>query len=245
VDDAILILSHIERVGESRSITKIEKKAKELNIKASSIKHMASQIYSILQGEDVSPKERELLNKDLEQIELMITEGEKSTFGQLQIYYEDAYLKIIEARLFRRSDLSKSFEKINKAIKIYERVNNLLNERIEIINDHSDLSEEDQIVYEKEKQLSETCSKSLIATKKLKEEFEFIMGQLEKRGIRESDLKKLSELTIEYHIDLNKIIMDTFGQDRKMKNALINILTKIDDIFDEYDKWKNIELKVF
>ncbi|MBY9018167.1 MAG: MFS transporter, partial [Candidatus Lokiarchaeota archaeon] len=135
IDDAIEILSYIEKAGESRSITKIQKKANKLNILATSIKQMATQIYSILQGEEIKPKERELLNEDLRQIELMISEGEKSTFGQLQIYYEDAYLKIIEARLFRKSDLTRSLDRINKAIKIYERVKNLLNERSETIID--------------------------------------------------------------------------------------------------------------
>ncbi|MHA1625303.1 MAG: MFS transporter [Promethearchaeota archaeon] len=245
IDDAIAILSYIEKAGESRSITKIQKKAKKLNIIATSIKQMATQIYSILQGEEIKPEERELLNEDLRQIELMISEGEKSTFGQLQIYYEDAYLKIIEARLFRKSDLTRSLERINKAIKIYERVKNLLNERIEEINDSFEISAEDQFVYEKEKELLEKCTKSLNATSKLKEKFEDLIQQLENKGIKRQDLIKISDLTLEYGIDLNKIIMETFGQDEKIKNAFLDILSKIGDIFDEYDTWKDVEPTVF
>ncbi|MHA1106659.1 MAG: MFS transporter, partial [Promethearchaeota archaeon] len=245
IDDAIAILSYIEKAGESRSITKIQKKAKKLNIIATSIKQMATQIYSILQGEEIKPEERELLNEDLRQIELMISEGEKSTFGQLQIYYEDAYLKIIEARLFRKSDLTRSLERINKAIKIYERVKNLLNERIEEINDSFEISAEDQFVYEKEKELLEKCTKSLNATSKLKEKFEDLIQQLEDKGIKRQDLIKISDLTLEYGIDLNKIIMETFGQDEKIKNAFLDILSKIGDIFDEYDTWKDVEPTVF
>ncbi|GAH53180.1 unnamed protein product, partial [marine sediment metagenome] len=51
-----------------------------------------------------SPYKIDMLNEDLRQIILNIAEGEKSTFGELQIYYEDAYLKIIEARLLRKND---------------------------------------------------------------------------------------------------------------------------------------------
>ena len=245
IDDAIEILSYIEKAGESRSITKIQKKANKLNILATSIKQMATQIYSILQGEEIKPKERELLNEDLRQIELMISEGEKSTFGQLQIYYEDAYLKIIEARLFRKSDLTRSLDRINKAIKIYERVKNLLNERSETIIDNFEISEEDQFVYEKEKELLEKCTKSLNATNKLKEQFEDLIQQLEDKGIKRQDLIKISDLTLEYGLDLNKIIMETFGQDEKIKSAFLDILNKIGDIFDEYDTWKEVEPTVF
>lgn len=245
IDDAIEILDYIEKLGESRSITKIQKKANKMNVKVKSIRHMASQIYSILQGEEIKPAERELLNEDLKQIELMIAEGEKSTFGQLQIYYEDAYLKVIEARLFRKSDLTRSLERINKAIKIYERVKNLLNERRESINDNFEISEEDQFVYEKEKELLKRCTKSLTATSKLKEEFEELIHQLEVKGINRQDLIKISDLTLEYGLDLNKIIMETFGQDNKIKIAFFDILNKIDDIFDEYDAWKEVQQSVF
>ncbi|MHA1193608.1 MAG: hypothetical protein ACTSP9_15195, partial [Promethearchaeota archaeon] len=244
-NDAIEILNYIEKAGESRSITKIQKKARKLNIIATSIKQMATQIYSILQGEEIKPGERELLNEDLRQIELMISEGEKSTFGQLQIYYEDAYLKVIEARLFRKSDLTRSLERINKAIKIYERVRNLLNERIEAVNDSFEISEEDQFVYEKEKELLEKCIKSLNATSKLKKEFEDLIHQLEDKGIKRQDLIKISDLILEYGVDLNKIILETFGQDEKIKIAYNAIIKKIGDIFDEYDTWKEVDPTVF
>ena len=245
IDDAIEILSHIEKIGESRSITEIQKDASKLNLLASSIRQMATQIYSILQSEEIKPNERELLNEDLRQIELMISESEKSTFGQLQIYYEDAYLKIIEARLFRRKDLTRSLELINKAVKIYDRVKNLLNERLETINDNFEISIEDQFVDKKEKELLEKCTKSLNATSKLKEGFEDLIQQLEDKGIKRQDLVKISDLTLEYGVSLNKIIMETFGQDEKIKIAFLDILEKIGNIFDEYDTWIDIETTVF
>jgi hypothetical protein len=198
-----------------------------------------------LHGEEIKPAEKELLNEDLRQIELMISEGQKSTFGQLQIYYEDAYLKIIEARLFRKSDLIRSLDLINKALKIYERVKNLLNERLETIKDNLEISEEDQFVFKKEEELLDKCTKSFDATSKLKEEFEDLIQQLEDKGIMHQDLEKISNLTSEYGVDLNKIIMETFGQDEKIEMEFIDILKKITTIFDEYDTWKDVETKIF
>ncbi|MFW9950346.1 MAG: MFS transporter, partial [Candidatus Thorarchaeota archaeon] len=54
LDEAIAILSYCEKEGEFRSITKIEKRARNFNIKAESIKNMASQIFKILELEDLS-----------------------------------------------------------------------------------------------------------------------------------------------------------------------------------------------
>jgi len=245
LDEAIMILSYCEKEGEFRSITKIEKRAHNLNIKANSIKTMANQIFKILGVEDLTAKEIDVLNEDLRQIILKIAEGERSTFGDLQIYYEDAYLKIIEARLLRKNDLIKSRGKILEAIKIYERVRNLLNERLDIVLDNSELSDEDKFVYDKEQELLEKCSKALIATNNLKDEFEGIFEKLEEKGIAEKDLKKISELTLEYNINLYKVIVETFGQDKKTKDTILEVLDEIDAIFNDYDKLKELELKVF
>ena len=243
--DAIKIFNRIERAGESRSITNITTKAKELNVKALAIKKMAKQIFKILKGEEISSIERDLYQEDLKQIELMISEGEKSTYGQLQIYYEDAYLKIIEARLLRKSDITRSFDKVSEAIKIYERVKNLLNERLVEIIDETKLSDEDRIALQKEKALHEKCSNALLATEKLKSEIEEILSQLKENGIKKQDLIKISELTLEYSLDFNKILMETFGQDNKMKKEFKRIIERIDKIFDEYDIWKETDLTVF
>jgi hypothetical protein len=206
---------------------------------------MANQIFKILEIEDLTAKEIDMFNEDLRQIRLKIAEGERSTFGDLQILYEDAYLKIIEARLLRKNDLIKSRSKILDSIKIYERVKNLLNERLDIILDNSELREEDKFVYEKEQELLEKCSKALTATNNLKEEFEGIFEKLEEKGITEKDLKKISELTLEYNINLFKVIVETFGRDKKTKDIILEVLNQIDAIFNDYDKLKELELKVF
>ena len=245
LDEAILIFNYCEKEGEYRSITNIENRARELNIKANSIKSMANQIFKILKGEDLTAKEIDMLNEDLRQIILKISEGERSTFGQLQIFYEDAYLKILEARLLRNNDLIKSKGKILDAIKIYERVRNLLRERLEVITETAELSEEDKFVNEKEQELFEKSSNALEATTTLKNEFEGIFNKLEEKGITEKDIRKISELTYEYHVNLYDVIVDTFGQDQRTKDIIMEILEEIDSIFNEYDKLKELELKVF
>jgi MFS family permease len=243
--DAINIFTMCEREGRDRSITNIVEKCRKLNLRAKSIKQMADQIFKILKANDISEKERNILNEDLKQIDLMIAEGKKSTFGELQIYYEDAYLKIIEARLLRKNDLLKSISKVIDAIKIYDRVKNLLNERLEVINDNSNLTEEDLVAYEKEEELYKKASESLEATIKLKEEFEGIFRKLQEKGITKADLIKISELTNEYDLSISNVILETFVQDKETKNVILKILKEIDDIFNKYDKWKEVELKVF
>jgi hypothetical protein len=245
INDAIKILKYCERESGNRSITNIKQRSNDLLILAESIKKMSNQIYEILDEENLSDKEVEMLNEDLKQVILKISEGEKSTFGELQIYFEDVQLRIIEARFLRRNDLLKCMDKIMEAIKIYERIKNLLNERLEVIPDSSQLSDEDLYVYKKEQDLLEKCSASLNATMDLKEKIEDIFTQLEEHGITQKDLIKISELTLEYNVNLYVVISDTFGNDQKTKDAINNILKKIDQIFNEYDKWKEVELKVF
>jgi len=46
-------------------------------------------------------------------------------------------------------------------------------------------------------------------------------------------------------VDLYDVIVDTFRSDDKTKNVLIEVLNNIDNIFIEYDKWREVDLKVF
>jgi MFS family permease len=245
INDAIKIFTYCEREGGIRSITNIEATCNTLNTKARSIKKTVNQIYHILDSNDLSERERELYITDLKQILLKIAEGEKSTFGELQIYYEDAYLKIVEARLLRKNDLIKSLAKVSEAISIYQRVKNLLNERLEVVNENSELPKEESFVYKKEKELYEKSNKSLLATVRLRNEFEEIFNQLKEKGVTKEDLTKISELTLEFNIDLYQVMIDTFGQDKETKNALKKILNRIEKIFVEYDHYRETELKVF
>ena len=199
------------------------------------IKAEANKIFKNLKDQNLNAKEIDFLNEDLRQLKKKINDGEKSTFGELETYYEDAYLKIVEARL-NRQDLIKSREKIAQAVHIYERVKYLLIERIEEIEEKQDLDDEESIIFNKERDLLERCSESVSATLKLKEEIDNVFLQLKEHGIRQWDLRKISQLTSEYQVDIYQVIVDTFGQDEETKEAVLKILKNIDIIFNEYDK---------
>ena len=235
LDSAISIFAFCEKEGVSRSITNIEKKAHILKLKTLLVKSETNKIFKQLNNQNLNVKEIDVLNEQLRQIRKKINEWEKSTFGELETYYEDAYIKIVEARL-NRQDLIKSREKIAQTIHIYERLKYLLIERIEDIEAKEDLSDEESIVFKKEKDLLDKCTKSLSATFKLKEEIDNIFNQLKEHGIRQWDLRKISQLTSEYQVDIYSVIIDTLGQDNETKDAIIEILRKIDNIFNEYDK---------
>jgi len=245
LDDALTIFKFCEREGVSRSITNIEKKAHIMYLRVLLIKHETNNIYKKLKNPNLTAHEMDNLKKDLSQNYTKISEWEKSTFGEIQTYYEDANLKIIEARLNRKKHLILGLRKISEAIKIYERVKYLLNERLEIVEEKPDLSEDEVIIKDKEQELFNKSVKSLNATTKLKEEIEFTFKQLKQKGIEVEDLRKISDLTQEYNVNLYDIILDTFKQDPLTKYALIDTLETIDDIFKQYDDWKEVDQKVF
>ncbi len=245
LEESLNIYKFCEREGVSRSITNIEKKAHIMYLRVLLIKHEANGFFNKLNQPDITVDEKKNIMKVLRQIYTKISEWEKSTFGEIQTYYEDAYLKIIEARLNRKQHLFKSLRSISDSIKIYERVKYLLNERLEIVFEKPDLTEEETIVRDREQELFNKCSNSLNATIKLKEEIENTLNQLNEKGVQTEDLLKISDLALEYDIDLYNVIIDTFQQDNKTKKALIEALDKIDEIFSLYDEWKEIELKVF
>ncbi|MFX0080913.1 MAG: MFS transporter [Candidatus Hodarchaeota archaeon] len=245
LEDALKIFKFCEHEGESRSITNIEKKAHIMYLRVLLIKHETNNIFKKLNSPDLTESEITRLKKELSKNSIKISEWEKSTFGEIQTYYEDASLKIIEARLNRKKNLIKGLHKISEAIKIYERIKYLLNERLEIIEESQELSEEETIVRDKEQELYDKCIKSLNATIKLKEEIEYALNQLKEKGIQQEDLTKISNLTQEYEVDLYNVIVDTFKQDEQTKNALIDTLEKIDDLFNQYDNWREVDLTVF
>ncbi|MBY8987315.1 MAG: MFS transporter, partial [Candidatus Lokiarchaeota archaeon] len=249
LDDALRIFKFCEREGVSRSITNIEKKAHIMYLRVLLIKQEVLRFYNDYNTQKLIFKEGGNLEKDLasdlRDISIRISEWQKSTFGEIQTYYDDAYLKIVEARMSFKMHLIKGLGKIYSAIKINERVKYLLNERLEIIEEKPELSEDETIVRDKEQELFEKCTNSLIATIKLREEIEFAFNKLKEKGIQTEDLTRISELTQEYDVDLYSVIVDTFGGDNKTKNALIETLEKIDETFDEYEKWKEVDFKVF
>ncbi|TXT53773.1 MAG: Inner membrane transport protein YdhP [Promethearchaeota archaeon] len=242
IQDAITIFEYCERESEFRSITNIGAKAKRMKSDAKTIKEDANAVFKQLDRERLGRAEEDRLNEDLRQIKLRISEWEKSTLGEIQTYYEVAYLKIVEARLLRKSDILESLTKIAEGIYIYERVKYLLKERIENKKEKVD---DEELLKKKEQELLEKCNNALMATLKLKKDIKSVIRELKNQGIEKNNLKKISELTTEYALDINEILIETFGQDKKTKKALIKLLEMIDEIFNEYDKWKEAEFKVY
>ena len=236
LNDAIRIFRWIEKEGESRSITNIEKKAGILKRSAEVVQAKTIMIFNSLNKRHISPKEKDLLLGQLHELKLRILELEKSTFGKIQTYYEVAYVKIVEARLIRKIDLIKCVIKINEAINIYHRTKHLLTERINESDEKEDLSDEESIMLEKEQDLYEKCVKSLEGTMKLKNEIQSVFHQLEKHGIRQEDLAKIAELTSEYQVDLSSVIVDTLALNKKAEKAIVEVLQNIDKYFNEYDE---------
>jgi hypothetical protein len=209
---------------------------------AKELKKEANLVFRQLEQEGLRSKEEDRLKEDLRQIKLRIVEWEKSTLGEIQTYYEVAYLNIVEARLLRKTDLLESLVKISKAIHTYERVNYLLKERIE---DKKEIVEDEELLKQKENQLLKKCNNALMATLKLKKDIKSVLRELKNHGIEQKNLEKISELTTEYGLDINEIIIETFGKDKKTKKELNKLLDQIDEIFNEYDKWKESEFRVY
>ncbi|MFX1383724.1 MAG: MFS transporter [Promethearchaeota archaeon] len=244
LDESLKIFKYCEHEGETRSITNIEKKAAGMRKRVISIKHDVKKIYKELKKDKISDQEKDALREELSRVRDKINIWGRSTFGELQTYSESAYLKVVEAKILHNRDLLKSLTKINDSIVIYHRVKHLLGERLAGV-EKSKLSKEEIIIYNKEIELFEKCKRSLNATVKLKEEIQNVIKQLNSKGIHIDDLTKISELTLEYQVNLHKVIADTFGQDNKTRKAIEEILNKIDQIFENYDQWKEEDFKIF
>lgn len=245
--DAIDILDYCERKGEYRSITDVQSNARDLKEKAIKVKSNIQKINSQLGKENISSSTRRHLLKDLEQIKLFLGESfPNSTFGIIQTYYEDAYLKITEAYLLDSSQVFEILDRIDRAIRIYNRVKHLLDERIEDIGRRSDLTEEDKIALEKERELYGKTKNALWATLNLKTKIEDLIENLEEQGIERKNLKKIADLTSEYNLNLRKVILETFRDDQKTKETLLSAYNKIMEAFkDFYEIYELEELHVF
>ncbi|MBD3213913.1 MAG: MFS transporter [Candidatus Lokiarchaeota archaeon] len=236
LNDALEILQTCERLCKTRSITNIETKVRKLREKIETVRKDVTQIYKLLEQEDISERRVRSLNEDLTQIKLWMGEWEKSTFGTIQTYYDDAYLKIVEARLLRKMNLMEALRKIQNAISIYHRVKHLLSERIDNVDKKTELSEEDLIAYEKETELYKKSRDALWATVHLKNQVQNIIEKLNQNGIERENLEKLSDLTSEYHINFQKVILDTFSEDKKTRAKLKSLLNEINRSFNEFDE---------
>ncbi len=163
---------------------------------------------------------------------------EESDFGKIEILYDDAYLRVCEARLRRQYNPFESIKILEKSIEIYGRVIRLTEDRA--------ISDEDRILEENHKEFQERISKLLTLAKKsktnteiLKEKFNKIIDAVLEKDISEENLLRIVELTTDYGLKLNEIVADTFkGRTAKKINKATQ---EIDKLFKAYDDWMNAE----
>jgi len=155
-------------------------------------------------------------------------------------------LWICEARLKRKYDLFAVLLDVKRAIAIYNRVELLLKERIEGYNiQEIELSEEDKKYLETIESLHDKSMKAKSATQKLEDNMTQILSELDTLGISQKEFKKISAITGEYEADIEQIILDTMQAHKGKQKIVKKLLNKIGLIFDEYDKLREEDFKIF
>jgi len=246
LNEAIDIFSFCEIRGERRSITNIENKAHILKLKAILLKQDYKKVQKELSKENISQERRKEIEIDKTQLMLSIDEWEISSLGKLKTLYDDGYLWICEARLKRKYDLFAVLLDVKRAIAIYNRVELLLKERIEGYNiQEIELSEEDKKYLETIESLHDKSMKAKSATQKLEDNMTQILSELDTLGISQKEFKKISAITGEYEADIEQIILDTMQAHKGKQKIVKKLLNKIGLIFDEYDKLREEDFKIF
>jgi len=246
LNEAIEIFTFCELQGESRSITNIENKAHIQKLKAILLKNDYKKLKKEYDKDDNSEEQKNEIGKELTQLMLSIDEWEPSSFSRIKTLYNDGYLWINEARLKRKYDLYAVLMNVKRAIALYNRVELLLKERIDGHNiKEGKLSEEDQKDFETTELLYEESKKAKLATKKLEDNLNQIIRELNALGIDEKEFKKISAITGEFEADIEQIILDTIDSHKEKQTIVKELLNKLDIIFDQYDKWKEEDFKIF
>lgn len=177
--------------------------------------------------------------EELEAIVNLVKENfEPSDVGKIEVLYEKAFLKVCEAKLTRKYNIYETLYLLDDAIKIYERVIGLAEDRL--IEEGSKKMSEDELEYQARVQnVLNNAKKSKVNTNLLKSKIKEVFKAIEHKGIKESDLRELMKLASLYFIELDELIQDTFGkwQSREIKKEM----SRMDDLFKEYDRWQESE----
>ncbi|UYP44472.1 hypothetical protein NEF87_000757 [Candidatus Lokiarchaeum ossiferum] len=163
---------------------------------------------------------------------------EESDFGNIEILYDSAYLKVCEARLRRFYNPIECSQILEKSIEIYNRVVRLASDRL-IEEGAKKLSDEEKALQLRISQLLVNSQKSRSNTELLKQKLDEIVIAVMKEGISRNDLMNLMEITDEYGLKLQDIINETF--DKRVARKINRAINQIDDIFKEYDLWQSNE----
>ena len=83
------------------------------------------------------------------------------------------------------------------------------------------------------------AQKSKSNTELLKTKLSEIVNTVLKEDITRDELSSLFELTTDYNLKMTYVVEDAFG--RKMWRKFSRVMSEIDDLFEEYDRWQSQE----
>ncbi|HMF33712.1 MAG TPA: MFS transporter [Candidatus Lokiarchaeia archaeon] len=222
IDEAYKIFSDVEIVARERNMEDVQEKATKFKDQT---QELLGDLQTVLQGQregDMS------VYPELSQVQLKIDEFPRSDLGKIEILYDTGYLKVVESRLERKSNDVKALEDLEIAIKTFERVERLLNERLE------------SQAYEGEDEplrtLLEKARRSKENTERLRDSLRKIFEELSQAGIQYEDLKKMTALAIEYEVPIQEVLDETL--DPQEASIIQTISNEIDAIFRQYDQWE-------
>ena len=227
IDDAVKKFKFIVAKARKQQVSDIEAKASELMSHALMFKGDLLMLSK-------NPKIEQL--KELYQ--KIDTFWEESDFGKIEVLYESAYLKVCEARLRRKYNPSESSHILQDAIVVYDRVITLISDRV-IEEGSKKLSEEEEAFQERIHNLLILAQKSRSNTQLLKEKLDNMVENVIGKNISKEELEKMIELTSDFGLKLEEIVMETF--EGKTAKEVKRLMADIDNLFELYDEWQKNE----
>ncbi len=220
ITEADKVFENVAIVAENRSMEDVQEKANKF-------RSMSKEILTELQG--VLRRHRDGTSSfapDMTQIQMKIDEFPRSDLGKIEILYETGYLKVVEARLERKTNDVRALDDLESAIKTFDRVEHLIQERL------------DSQAYEGEEEapraLLKKAQRSEANTIKLRDDLQKVFEELRKAGIEFEDMRKMTDLTVEYNVSMQEVLNETL--DVKRAEIIKAMSVEIDAIFIQYDQ---------
>ncbi len=165
----------------------------------------------------------------------MDTMWEKSDYGNLEVLYETAYLKVCEARLQRHYNPIESVNILTTAIEIYDRVLRSCEDRV-IEEGPKKMSDEEEKFQHRIVELRDIAEKSKLNTETLKQKLMGVIDKVLEKDIKREEFNNLIELTSEYGLKLQDIVNETF--EGRITRDVRRLTNEIDQSFKAYDEWQ-------
>jgi hypothetical protein len=229
IDKAIDKFKLILAKARKKDIADIELKAHDLLNKALIFKND----FLMISKNPTEIQLEELVNK-IEEI------WEKSDYGKIEVLYEDAYLKVCEARLLRHYNPITCIDILKIATEIYDRVSHLCEDRV-VEENAKKLTEDEERFQNRVNELLILSQKSKANTNQLRNKLEEVIRRFLEKDIRKEELEDLVELTSEYGLKLQDVMADAF--EGKFVKEIRHLTDETDELFKLYDEWQAEEVK--